>query len=98
MVPTGLTGPSFSKPLSERELVRHLIATPISSLLEVGVGDGSRLKRLVQIVQLSTGTERLRYVGIDEFEAAKDGLHHLSLKTAHQLAAESELQGYAYPW
>jgi hypothetical protein len=87
----------FSKPLSERELVRHLIATPLTSLLEVGVGDGSRLKRLAQIVQLSPGTERLRYVGVDEFEAAKDELHHLSLKTAHQLAAQLNFKATLIP-
>jgi hypothetical protein len=87
----------FSKPLSDRELVRHLIATPITSLLEVGVGDGSRLKRIAQIVQLADGVERLRYVGVDEFEAAKDHSHHLSLKTAHQLAAQLSFKATLIP-
>lgn len=87
----------FSKPLSERELVRHIITTPITSVLEVGVGDGSRLKRIAQLVQLAAGVERLRYVGVDEFEAAKDGLHHLTLKTAHQLAAQLSIKAILIP-
>lgn len=76
----------FSKPLSDRELVRYLIATPISSILEIGLGDGSRMKRIAQLVSLPEGVEKLRYVGVDEFEAAKDPQQHLSLKTAHQMA------------
>ncbi len=87
----------FSKPLSERELVRHIITTPISSLLEVGLGDASRLKRLAQIIQLSAGVERLRYVGVDEFEAAKNDRRHLSLKTAHQLASQLNLKATLIP-
>jgi hypothetical protein len=87
----------FSKPLSDRELVRHLIATPISSLLEVGVGDGSRLKRIAQLVQLKEGVDKLRYVGVDEFEAAQDQQQHLSLKTAHQLASQLNFKATLIP-
>lgn len=87
----------FSKPLSERELVRQLIAKPITSLLEIGVGDGGRMKRIAQLVQLTADTERLRYVGVDEFEAAKDGRAHLSLKVAHQLASQCDFKATLIP-
>ncbi len=78
----------FSKPLSDRELVRQLIEHPIASLLEIGMGDGSRMDRIAQLVSLTEGTERLRYIGVDEFEAASDGGPHLTLKQAHQVAAQ----------
>ncbi len=78
----------FSKPVSDRELVRQLIDHPIASLLEIGVGRGERMNRISQLVSLTPETERLRYIGVDEFEAAKDGGNHLSLKTAHQLASQ----------
>ena len=77
----------FSKPISDRELARQLIANPIASLLEIGIGRGERMRRIAQLVTLSADTERLRYIGVDEFEAAKDGGQHLSLKTAHQVAS-----------
>lgn len=76
----------FAKPVSERELAKYLLTHPVSSVLEIGVGDGSRLQRLAKLVQLEPGAQQLRYIGVDEFEAAQDGRHHLSLKQAHQLA------------
>jgi hypothetical protein len=78
----------FSKPVSDRELVRQLIDNPISSLLEIGVGRGERMQRIAQLVTLTADSERLRYIGVDEFEAAKDGGAHLTLKAAHQVASQ----------
>ena len=78
----------FSKPISDRELVRQLVANPIASLLEIGIGRGQRMQRIAQLVTLTADTERLRYIGVDEFEAAQNSHQHLSLKTAHQLASQ----------
>lgn len=78
----------FSKPVTDRELVRQLIDKPIASLLEIGVGRGERMQRIAQLVTLTEGTERLRYIGVDEFEAAKDTAAHLTLKAAHQVASQ----------
>lgn len=77
----------FGKPTTERELFKQLIEHPVSSILEVNVGTGARMERIAKLVQLTPGTEKLRYVGIDEFEAASDKHKHLTLKTAHQLAS-----------
>ncbi|QDV23153.1 class I SAM-dependent methyltransferase [Aureliella helgolandensis] len=77
----------LGKPVQERALFKVLLENSISSILEIGVGDGSRMKRIAQLVQLSPGCEQLRYIGTDEFESASDGLH-LSLKQAHQLASQ----------
>lgn len=78
----------LAKPVAERELFRQLLAHPIASVLEVGVGSGERMGRLAQLVQLTSGTEQLRYVGVDGFESATDGRPHLTLKQAHQRAAQ----------
>lgn len=75
----------FSKPVSERPLFKYLLDHPVSSILEIGVGDGARMQRIAKLVRLSPGAEQLRYIGVDEFESAKSG-RHLSLKQAHQLA------------
>lgn len=77
----------FSKPVADRELVRQLIDKPIATLLEIGVGRGERMQRIAQLVTLTEGTARLRYIGVDEFEAAQDPAAHLTLKAAHQVAS-----------
>lgn len=77
----------FSKPTTERALFKHLIECPVRSILEIGVGDGSRMQRIANLVQLADDAEQLRYIGIDEFESASGG-RHLSLKQAHQLASQ----------
>ena len=87
----------LAKPVSERELFRHLISTPISSVLEVGVGAGQRMKRLAQLAQLVPGATQLRYVGVDGFESANDGRSHLTLKQAHQLATQLGLRANLIP-
>ena len=78
----------FAKPAEERALFKFLIDHPISSVLEIGVGDGARMRRLAQLVNLASQTEQLRYIGIDEFESAQDGGRHLTLKQAHQLTSQ----------
>ncbi len=88
---------NLAKPVAERALFRALLAEPISSVLEVGVGNGERMKRIVQLAQLKTGVTQLRYVGVDGFESAKDGAVHLTLKQAHQQAAGLGLKANLIP-
>ena len=76
----------LAKPVSDRELFRALLSKPISSVLQISVGDGARMKRIVDLAELTPGTEQLRYVGVDGFESAQDGGVHLTLKQAHQQA------------
>lgn len=46
------------------------------------------MRRIAKLAQLASGAEHLRYIGVDPFESADDGRRHLSLKQAHQLAAQ----------
>ncbi len=78
----------FSKPVQERALAKLLINRPLTSVLEIGVGDGARMRRIAKLAQLAPQATQLRYIGIDEFESAQDGRRHLSLKQAHQLASQ----------
>ena len=87
----------LAKPAAERELFRLLIAQPIASVLEVGVGNGERMKRIVQLAQLAPGVAQLRYVGVDGFESARDGGVHLTLKQAHQQASQLGLRANLIP-
>ncbi len=87
----------FGKPLQERCLFKQLVEHPISSVLEIGVGDGQRMRRIAKLVQLSSGCDTLRYIGIDEFESAGDGRRHLSLKQAHQLVSQQRFKASLIP-
>ncbi len=77
----------FSKPVTERALFSHLLQQPVASILEIGIGDGARMRRIAKLVRLPEGATQLRYIGIDEFESASCG-RHLSLKQAHQLSSQ----------
>lgn len=87
----------LAKPVAERELFRQLLSKPIASVLEVGVGNGERMKRIAQLAQLAPNTTQLRYVGVDGFESAQDGTVHLTLKQAHQLATQLGLRANLIP-
>lgn len=87
----------LAKPVAERELFRFLISQPISSVLEIGVGNGERMKRIVQLAELAPNVTQLRYVGVDGFESAKDGGVHLTLKQAHQQATQLGLRANLIP-
>ncbi|MEM8732617.1 MAG: hypothetical protein AAGG44_00240 [Planctomycetota bacterium] len=76
----------FGKPSEDRALVKHLLQTPVSSIVEFGVGDCQRIRRIAKMVQAADGVEQIRYVGTDEFEAANEPSGHISLKQAHQIA------------
>lgn len=78
----------FAKPIEERALFAQLIQVPVASILEVGIGNGQRMRRIAQLVELPAGVEKLRYVGTDEFESAKGDRRHLSLKQAHQITGQ----------
>ncbi len=77
----------FAKPVEERELFRQLISRPVSSILEIGIGNGQRMRRIAKLAQVASGSNALRYIGTDEFESAQDNAAHMSLKQAHQLAS-----------
>lgn len=77
----------FAKPMEERSLYQFLIDQPITSVLEIGVGQGARMQRIAKLVNLAKGTDQLRYIGVDEFESAPTR-PHLTLKQAHRLATQ----------
>jgi hypothetical protein len=88
---------NFAKPSQDRALFKTLVTSEISSVLEIGVGDGQRIRRVAKLAQVPDDVERLRYVGTDEFEAADDGRPHLTLKHAHQLVGRLSLRATLIP-
>lgn len=88
---------NFGKPVGDRALFRVLAKYEIGSVLEIGVGNGARMRRLAKLAQMPPGCECLRYVGTDEFEAAQDSRSHMSLKQAHQVAGRLNMKACLIP-
>lgn len=78
----------FGKPVQERALFRVLLDRPVSSILEIGVGDGARMRRIAKLARIAGSTDAVRYIGTDEFESAEDRSRHMTLKNAYQLASQ----------
>lgn len=87
----------FSKPVQERGLFQHLIHHGVGSVLELGIGDGSRLRQLLGLYRLREGATQLRYAGVDRFESAQDQRPHLRLKDVHRLLAEHQVKAHLIP-
>lgn len=58
----------FSRPRGDRVLYRLLARRPVKHILEVGVGQGQRGARLLEMAARHTAPNELRYSGIDRFE------------------------------
>lgn len=87
----------FAKPASDREVYRFLLNHSVSSILEIGVGTARRTKNLLTLVDDRERMQPLRYVGVDQFEAATDTVPHIRLKDLHRMLAERCVKGYLMP-
>lgn len=85
----------LAKPVACRELFLYAIDHPIGSILEIGMGDGERIRSLLPLCRVPEGTVRLRYAGIDPFESG--GEVRLSLKGAHRLMQELGVKAQLIP-
>lgn len=73
----------FSQPVADRQLFRVLRKSPVASIVEIGLPDVQRTLRLIEVLSLYQDRPKLRYAGIDLFEAGTGAT--LPLKRAHQL-------------
>ncbi|MFM8570168.1 MAG: hypothetical protein ACKOAU_01090 [Pirellula sp.] len=91
----------FSKPVSERALFLHVLEKPLSSILEIGMGSGERITRLLDLNASVHGTSTIRYTAIDPFESrslsGNSAQPVLSLKTAHRLLSERGVKAHLVP-
>ncbi|MBW3596095.1 MAG: hypothetical protein KY475_02340 [Planctomycetes bacterium] len=74
----------LSRPAHERRLYRSVRKAGVRSIVELGVGDARRAKRLLAVAQRYAPQSRLSYTGIDLFEARTADSPGLSLKEAHR--------------
>jgi hypothetical protein len=73
----------FSQPAADRPLYQELHSREVRSIVEMGIGQGVRTRRLFEVaLKPSHASEPLRYTGIDLFEARGKESLGLSLKQA----------------
>jgi hypothetical protein len=74
----------FSQPVADRPLYQTVAKRPLRSIVELGVGNAVRAKRLLEMaIKPQHAAEPLRYTGIDLFEARDKKSPGLTLKEAY---------------
>lgn len=74
----------FSKPPQDRLIYRLIDRGDVTSVTEIGLGTGRRAERMLTFALRHHPPERIRYAGIDLFEARPAGSPGWSLKDAYR--------------
>lgn len=75
----------LSRPTADRVVYRAIRRAGVTRILELGMHDALRTRRMLDLVRRLRGSEGLCYTGIDLFESSPDGRARLPLKSAHCL-------------
>ena len=73
----------FSQPARDRTLYRAVRQGAVNHILELGMGNGVRAGRLIEMARRTGLADTIHYTGIDLFELSPAGKERLSLKAAH---------------
>ncbi len=73
----------FGKPACDRKVYKTVCKQRVSSIVEIGLGDGARASNLIRLAQTYSGSADVRYTGVDMFEGRNDG-NALALRTAYK--------------
>lgn len=87
----------MSKPVACRALFEHVIEHPVGSILEIGIGDGQRLKQVLSLLTVRSDVAQLRYAGVDPFESGNPPDGHMRLKDVHCMLAEKNVKAHLIP-
>ena len=74
----------FSQPAPDRFLYKAIKGKVIRSVVEIGIGNGLRTQRMLEVLLWQRTNEPLKYTGIDLFEARSGTQPGLPLKAAFQ--------------
>ncbi len=87
----------FSQPANDRGLYKAVKGRTIRSVIELGVGDGTRTTRLLEVLSWKQDNLPLRYTGIDLFEARPAAKKGLTLKQAFATIRAPEVKVQLVP-
>ena len=76
----------FSKPIADRPIYRAIRRHGVRRIVELGIADGRRAVRMIEVAQQTTARPDVHYVGMDRFEDRTESSGvGIGLKAAHQL-------------
>ena len=75
---------NFAKPAANRQLYQKLKRESVTSIVEIGVGQGERITALSKVMMQLRPHTNFRYTGIDLFEGRPQGATGLELREAHR--------------
>jgi hypothetical protein len=75
----------LSQPASDRPIYKALRHHPVRKIVELGVGDAVRTRRIIEMALALCPDDEIRYAGIDLFEARPASQAGLSLKATYKL-------------
>jgi hypothetical protein len=82
----------FSKPAHDRLIYRLIDRGQVTSVTEFGVPRGLRSERMIAFAKRHHPLDRIRYAGLDLFEARPASSPGYSLKEAHRVLNRSGVQ------
>ena len=74
----------LSKPAPDRLIYKMIKRRSIRSIVEIGLGDGTRCGKLIAVAQKFNPDAKIKYTGIDLFDAREDGDEPLKLIEMHR--------------
>lgn len=74
----------LAKPASDRAIYRTIKKLRARSIVEIGLGDGVRAERIVQVAQKFGAGQTVKYTGIDLFDGRPDDQSPLKLIEMHK--------------
>jgi hypothetical protein len=87
----------LSQPASDRPIYKALRQHPVRKIVELGVGDAVRTRRILEMALALRPDGEIRYAGIDLFEARPASQAGLSLKAAYKLLRQVPVQSRLIP-
>lgn len=74
----------LSKPAPDRLIYRLIKQRQIKSIVEFGLGDGSRCGKMIAVANKFNPDDRIKYTGVDLFDARSESVSPLKLIEMHR--------------
>ena len=74
----------LSKPAPDRLIYKLIKRRSIRSIVEIGLGDGTRCSKLIAVAQKFNPDAKIKYTGVDLFDAREEGVEPLKLIEMHR--------------
>ena len=74
----------LSKPVPDRLIYKLIKRRSIRSIVEIGLSDGERCNNLIAVAKKFSPDEKIKYTGVDLFDAREEGAEPLKLIEMHR--------------